>query len=226
MKQTEAAAKKRSLRGYDRAMLIFLGILLALMVVLALLRAAHIALIQGSVTLYLPFIGAVALLGWGASAIARRVTGRIARPVVCALLVLVIMAVALVALSYLSYVAMLTVPQRFTEVRSPSGARRLVVLRSLDSDEARVQQRMDARLAADPEGEQTYTADDFGYVYSAWPIVGELFYRTDADVEGEVVTGYTSQTRLLVKWSDDETEAHFYLQDPADGEGGDCTVRF
>ena len=88
--------------------------------------------------------------------------------------------------SYLSFMAALTVPQRFATLTSPSGKRKVVVLRQVDTDESRLNERRAARLEADPEGDAEYVLQDYGYVYRAYPTALGLFYRSKADVEGEI----------------------------------------
>ena len=69
-----------------------------------------------------------------------------------------------------------------------------------------------------------------------------LFYRSKADVEGEIwlIVDTAAEPAgedgarqeapargtLMVEWQEEESVAHFYVDGPGVGEGGECTVRF
>lgn len=226
MRETESVKKKLNLSTGDRAAGVIAILLVVAMAVLAVLRSMHIELIRGEFMLFIPFLLVFLALGWGVSAIVRRIARPTLRTVVGVVLSLALVFLAMVAFSYLSFVATLTVPQAYNRVTSPSGARRLVVLRRLDDDEERVQARRDARLEADPESDPEIIADDWCYAFTAYPTAGGIFYRSDADVEGAITIAYASGGTLMVEWSDDEREAHFFVEGPGVGEGGDVYVRF
>ena len=182
---------------------------------------------RGEILLFLPFLIAVVLLGWGVSAIVRRIRNGKVKVFVGVTLSAVLVFITLMVFSYVSFVATLTVPQPYNTITSPSGAHRVVVLRGLSDDEDRVQARHDARLEVDPESGEDVVAEDWCYRYTAYPTAGAFFYRDDANVEGEVSIGYgAGGGTLMVEWNDGEQEAQFFVQDPGPGEGGDLYVRF
>ena len=214
------------LAGVDRVILIVLAVLLGLMVILGLLTRLGLNLIKGEVYILLPIAFALGLLGWGAYALFRRIRSRGVRTVVGALLVLVMFALLSLGMSYGSFVANLTVPQKYAQLRSPSGKHTVVVLRVLDGDASRASQRQEARIAADPEADPAQIAEDWGFVYAAYPKALGIFYRSDADVEGEVYMGFTSKAELMAEWLEEESVAHFYVKDPGPGDGGEFTLHF
>ena len=63
----------------------------------------------------------------------------------------------------------------------------------------------------------------YGYVYTAYPSALGIFYRADADVEGEIYRGYASESRILYEWTDDET-IRIYLADAEPGDSGEIVV--
>ena len=227
VKKAAAPRKKRlNLGRGDRAAGIAAILILLATAVLTLLQRAHLALIRGELLLFLPFLLLFLLLGWGASALVRRIRRPVLRTAVGVILLMALVFLALVVFSYVSFVATLTVPQPYNTVRSPSGAHRLVVLRTLDDDEARVSAHRDARLEADPGSNPEIAAEDWFYRYTAYPTVAGFFYRSDADVDGEVIISYADGGTLMMEWSDDEREVHFFVSEPREGEGGDLYVRF
>ena len=222
-KKTERAPRFR-LAGADRVILIVLAALLGLMVILGLLTRLGLNLIKGEVYILLPIALVLGLLGWGAYALFRRIRSGAVKFAVGALLTLVMFALLMLAMSYGSFVANLTIPQRYVELRSPSGKHTLVVLRVLDGDEARASQRQAARIEADPESDPAQIAEDWGFLYAAYPKTLGIFYRSDADVEGEVYMGFTSKAELMAEWLEEESVAHFYVKDPGPGDGGEITL--
>lgn len=225
MKET-AARKKLNLSTPDRYVAVSLLVLLAATVVLLIMKSAHLLLKRGEILLFLPFLLAFILLGWGVSAIVRKLKRPAIKLALGVALSVVLVFLALMVFSYVGFVATITIPQPYNNVASPSGAHRLVVLRGLDDDEARLESRRAARLEADPEGDPEIIADDWCYRFTAYPSAGRFFYRNNADVEGQVTIAYSGGGTLMVEWSEDESEAHFFVQDPAVGEGGDLYVRF
>ena len=226
MRKFTVPGKKLNLTTGDRYVAASALVLLAAMILLMVLNAAHLSLKRGEILLFLPFLLAVVLLGWGISAIVRRIRHGTAKVAVGVVLSLALMFLALVVFSYVAFVATITVPQPYNTVVSPSGAHRAVVLRGLDDDEDRVETRRAARLEADPNGDPEIVAEDWCYRFTAYPAAGAFFYRNNADVEGAVTVAYAGGGTLMVEWSEDEREAHFFVDDPSVGEGGDLYVRF
>ena len=220
------AREARRLGAGDRFVIATLGVLVVIAVALAALRSAHILPLHGEIVLFLPILIVLLLLGWGASALFRRVRGRTARVLVGVGLGLLLFVLVTVAFTYVSFIATVSLPRPYTTLTSPSGGRKLAVLRSLDTDEARIGARKAARLAGDPDGDPDTIVDDWGYVYAAYPRVARFFYRNDVDAQGEVVIGYTSDATLMVEWAEGETQARFYADNPGVADGGELVVKF
>ncbi len=247
MSAEQTEKRRLTLRHSDKVILCVLGVLIVLIIALTILQRNGLSLVNGLATLFLPLAAVFLLVGWGVYALVRRISRRGVKLAVGAVLMLVLLVVMLLAFTYFSFVAAVTLPQRYTVIQPPSGGRRLVVMRSLESDEERMNERVAARLALDPNGDPGITAEDWGYEYRAYPLLLKgLFYRSNADVEGEVHLAYRqradaqadgeatdgetpaglSHGTLMVEWLDDGATAHFYVQDPGVAEGGDCYVRF
>lgn len=238
------AEKKRRFRlGMpDKVILGALGVLVAVVIIVNVLSRFGLALINGAVMMYIPLITLAVLVGWGGYALIRRIRKPVVKTVVASVAALLMLLAMVLVISYVSYIAYYTVPQKYATVRSPSGARKLVVMRGFDIDSGRSDQRKAARLEADPEGSQDLAPEDIIMLYKAYPEVLGLFYRSDADVEGEVCLAYADSTAtsgeevsaaatvshgtLMVDWLDDEATARFYAENPGVAEGGECTVRF
>lgn len=230
-----------SLGPLDKVALAAVVVMLVAIIALNILQRCGLSLINGAVTLFLPFLALFVLVAWGASALVRRIGHRAVKIAVGCLAALVLLAVMMLGSTYISFVAAITVPQRYAVMAAPSGADRLVILRVLDADDARIEARRDARLAADPDGDPEITARDWGYVYRGYPQALGLFYRSDADVEGEVCLAYLEGTvpvddaehapelphgTLMLEWLDDGATAHLFVDSPGVAEGGECTVKF
>ena len=251
----EQTKKRLSLSTGDRTIAIALAVLVVGMVIMGVLQKFHLCLIQGELSLFLPLLAVILLLGWGVSALVRRIRNHGVKIAVGVVLGLVVALAAMVVFSYVSFVATVSLPHAYKTVTSPSGAHKLVVMRSLDPNEDRMRTRQAARLeaAAEAGGEAAaaedaaeagtttsgeaaseagaasgddYTVDDWGYIYTAYPRAARFFYRDDADVQGEAIIGYSSPATLMVEWAADESQARFYVQDPAAADGGEVIVRF
>lgn len=244
-KNTDRSAEKKrrfSLNTADKVILGILGALAVVIIAVNVMYRCGLALINGAVMMDLPLIALAVLVGWGGYALIRRIRKPVVRTVVASLAALLMLVAVVLVVSYASYVSYYTVPQKYATVRSPSGARKVVVMRGFDIDSARSDQRKAARLEADPEGSQDLAPEDIIMLYRAYPEVLGLFYRVDADVEGEVCLAYAdgaaagdgdgsaaeapAHGTLMVDWLDDEATAHFYAENPGVAEGGDCYVRF
>ena len=93
--------------------------------------------------------------------------------------------------TYVSFIATIAVPQKYAPCGSPSGRHKLVVLRAFDAtDEKSIAQRKAARLEAYPDSGEDTRGEDFIVVFRAYPKVAGLFYRSKADVQGEVYLAY------------------------------------
>ena len=241
MSMDNTSVRRFSMRRSDKVVLAVLGVLVLLIIALNILQRCGLSLVNGALMLYLPVLALLTLVGWGGYVLFRRIPNRTVKLVVGGVLGIVLLAVVVLGFTYISFVASIGVPHKYRTLVSPTGGRRLVVLRTLDSDEDRIMQRKAARLAADPEGDPEMTAADWGYVYRAYPeaLLG-LFYRSDADVEGEVYLNYRDGIApatgedgtagpigtMMLEWLEDDTVAHFYVENAGVAEGGECTVRF
>lgn len=246
MDREQTTKKRFALGTADKAFLTVVGALVLAAVVLGILSRCGLTPIHNAILFYIPLLAVFVLVGWGILALVRRVTNRTVRMVLGIGLPLVLMLVLLVAVTYASYMAYYAMPQRFTTVVSPSGAHKAVVMRAIDPDEDRLNARRAARLAADPDGDPETTIADWGFVYRAYPQVLGLFYKSNADVQGEVLLGVDAATvapqdaatlaalqsaqaargTLMVDWLEEETVARFFVDHPGVAEGGECRVRF
>lgn len=64
----------------------------------------------------------------------------------------------------------------------------------------------------------------YGYVYTAYTSVMGIFYRPDADTEGAIYRGYSSESRILYEWTDDGDTIRIYLEDAEPGDSGEIIV--
>ena len=205
---------------------IVLWVLLALVVITLILSAlrqyAGLALIHGELYLYLPMLILLVLLGWGMSAIVRRLKHTVVRGIAGGVMGLVLMVLFTIGMSYGGYAAGLSFPQKYVDMRSPDGKGKLTVMRELDTDEARIAARREARLAADSDGIPEAVAEDYGYRFTAYATdpLG-IFYRLNTLKEGEVHIGFASAAELMVEWEEDGRVGHFYVKNPEVSDGGE-----
>ena len=246
MKFENSGKKRFALRRSDKIILGVVAALTLVIIALSILQRCGLSLINGTLSMYLPFLALFVWVGWGGYALVRKIGSRTARLVVGGVLVLLLSLVLVLVFTYIGFVGSITMPQRYATVRSPSGLHELVVLRALDPDEDRMESRRIARLEADPDGETEITVNDWGYLYRAYPQVMGIFYRSNANVDGEVYLTYyngvvpvdaeagdgaespekAARGTLMLEWLKDEAEAHFFVENPGVAEGGDCYVRF
>ena len=221
--------KKRWTPGpVDKLVIVVVSVLLLLLLALTILRAAGYWLVNNSIMLYAPVIVVLMLVLWGAYTLTGKMKNLKLRKVVRIAGSLVLAVVVLLVFSLLNLMAAFNLPSRHAVVKSPSGERKLVVMRVVDADEGRVTARQSARLAADPEGDPAVTYEDWGYAYGAYPpaLLG-LFYRSKVPVEGELFIGNGERAgTLMVEWLDDEATVHFYVENPGPGDGGEWYVYF
>lgn len=238
----ERSGKRRFALGMvDKVLLGILALLAVVIIALGILQRAGLSLINGTLMLQLPVLAVTVLVCWGGYALVRRIRNRTVKIVVGSVAVLLLCLALVLVSSYISFIGAITVPQRYATLKSPSGARQVVVLRTLDGDDERLEARRTARLTADPDGDPEFVIQDWGYMYKAWPKAWGPFYRSKADVQGEVYLTFDGATEtsgeegeavqlprgtLMVEWLDDEAAARFYVQEPGPGEGGECTVTF
>ena len=221
MKQ-EREKRQFRLNGKDRIVAYILLAMTVLTLALAGLSALGYRLVPGNIYILLPTATLLLLLGWGMSALWRRMKPGTARKVVGALLIMLMVLLLMLAMTYGSLFSGLTIPKQYAVVSDNGHS--LVVMRSLDADKDRIEARHAARLAADPEGNQEYTAEDWGYTYTAYAraLLG-LFYKSDSLLEGEVHIGFASKAELMVEWTDDT--AHFFIKNPEVGDDGEMRAR-
>lgn len=225
-----------AMRMSDKIILGALATLVVVLIVLSIMQRCGLSLINGALMMYLPFVALFLLIGWGVYALVRRLKNRVAKIAVTSLAVLAIFLGVVWVFTGLASLVFFVVPQRYAVVKSPSGARELVVLRVFDSDQDRVSARQAARLAANPDSPEALRPGDLCQIYSAFPRALGVFYRSNADVEGELRLAYSDPASpeegalpvgtLKLEWLDDEATAHFFVEDPGPEEGGDLYVRF
>lgn len=211
-----------SLTGGDRIVAFVLMFLVIVSLALAGLDALGLSLVFGELYLFLPMTAALLLVGWGLSALWRRLKNRVVRYIVGALMILLMTLLLTLALTYGGLYSGLTLPKQYAVVSDDGHS--LVVLRVLDPDQSRIDARHAARLAADPGGDSEITAEDWGYTYTAYARAGlGLFYRPDSLIEGEVHIGYASRAELMVEWMDGV--GHFFIKNPEIGDDGEMRAR-
>ena len=215
-------ARRPRLGRKDRIVVYLLIALMVITLLLSGLNALNLRLTAGEIYLIFPLLILLLLLGWGLSAIWRRIKNDVARKAVGAVMVLVMILLVLLTLTFTSVFAGMNIPREYAVMSD--GTHKLVVMRALDADEARVNARHAARLAADPEGNPEMIADDWGFTYTAYaPAVMGLFYRPDTLIEGEVHIGYASKAELMMDWEDGV--GHFYIKNPEVGDDGEMRAR-
>ena len=243
MKEANTAKRRFELRSSDKIVLGIIAVMIVLIIALNIMQSNGLSLINGALMLYLPVLSMFVQVGWVAYALIRRISRGTVKLIVGCLVGFAMFLVLMLGFTYVSFLANVTIPRQYTKLKSPSGEHTLVVLRILDPNEERIEQRKAARLAADPDGNQEIIAADWGYIYRAYPqgFLG-LFYRSNADVEGEVYLTYrdgiahiaeegeTAEPEpigaMMLEWLDDGNTAHFYVDNPGVAEGGECFVRF
>lgn len=222
MTQTEKGRRPRLGRG-DRIVVYLLLALAAISLVMAGLNALNLRLVAGELYLFLPMMVVLVLLGWGMSALWRRIKGDVARKAVGIGMVLVMALLLMLTLTYASVFAGMNIPTKYAVVSDDDG-HSLLVMRALDTDEDRIELRHAARLEADPEGSEEMTAEDWGFIYTAYAPAGlGLFYRPDSLLEGEVHIGYASKAELMVEWQDGM--GHFFIKNPELGDEGEMRAQ-
>ena len=249
-KEGRGEGRRFSLKLPDKVIHCAVGVLVVMIIAMSLLMRVGWLPIRGDTVLYLPLLAVVLLIAWGILALVRRLSNRLVRGLAGGLLGLALMVVMVIASTYISYMSFYVAPHRFTVVTSPSGREKLVVMRAFDTDEGRMEARRAARLAGREEADGEESIEDWGYIYRAYPQALNFFYKSNADVEGEVylaidnvstspddpeaaageagpdsdTAGAVHHGTLMVEWLDDEKTARFYVSDPGVAEGGECLV--
>lgn len=222
MTETKNTRRPRLTRG-DRIVICVLLVMAVFTLVLYGLNALDLRLISGELYLILPILTLLLMIGWGMSALWRRMKPGVARKAVGAVLVIVMALLVMLAMTFASVFTGMNVPGRYA-VMSDEEGHTLVVMRGLDPDEDRMKARHEARLAADPEGSPEMTAEDWGFTYTAYAPAGMgLFYRPSTLLDGEVHIGYASKAELMMEWSDGV--GHFFIKNPEIGDGGEMHAR-
>lgn len=193
------SSKKGFLGRFRTLDKVILGVISALVLVTVVLNAMDrfgLKLVNASLMLYLPVVTLLALVGWGAYALIRRMKGRVAKIAVGSLAVMLVMIAVMVGFAYLSLVTYTALPHAYKTLADSSGKHKVVVLWQFDSDaernESSIEARKQARLEAYPDSDPETIGDDVTVVFEAYPsaLMG-LFYRANADVEGRVYLAYT-----------------------------------
>lgn len=204
----------------DKVFLIALAVLALLMTVTGIMRKCGLSLINGGLYMYGAYVGLFLMLAWGAVAIFRKVKSKTGRIIVGTLLAVVIFLLATVIGTYVGLVVNITIPREYNTVFN--GEHKLVILRGYDAN----MDRQDARHAALVEENPETENPGWGYCYYAYPRVLGIFYRADADVEGELYADYENgQGQLMIEWPDEDT-ARLFIENPGETEGGEWIVRF
>ena len=190
MKKKESRTRFFTLRPSDKLVLCLIAVMVLVIIVLSIMQRAGLSLIRGELMVFLPFLALAVLVGWGAVALLRLIRNRTAKTIVSAVVILALVVVAALAFLYVSFMTTITVPQRYATLTSPNGTHKLVVLRTLDPDTDRIEARRAARLANDPDGSQEIIAADWGYIYRPYPVAMGVFYRNNANLDGEVYLTY------------------------------------
>lgn len=178
---------------------VLLGVITALVVatiVLNIMDRAGLKLANAALMFYLPVGTLLALVGWGAYALIRRAKSRVTKVAVGSIVAMVMMVVVMVGFAYLSIVTYTALPHAYKTLSDPDGKHKLLVIWQFDSDaernEASIQARKEARLAAYPDSDPETLADDVTVAFEAYPTaLFGLFYRTNVDAEGRVFLAYT-----------------------------------
>ena len=236
--------KGLNLRQSDKILLVVAAVLLVVIILLHVLNAFGLALINGALSLYLPMLLLFVLLGWGVYALIRRARRKVVKTVLTSVSIMVGLVALILAFTYVAYLSYYTVPQKYAILASPTGARKVAVMRVFDVNGDRTEARRAARYEAAPETGEALIPEDVMVIYKAYPRVLGLFYNAKASVEGEVYLAYEQPTvpsadeaaktpvqpaghgRLMVEWLDDEAAVRLYTEDAGVSEGGECVLTF
>ena len=197
--------KPNFLSAFRRSDKIILGVIAAMVaatVILNLLSRFGLTLINQPIMLFLPIVALLALVGWGAFALIRRIKSRAVKVAVGGFAVLALLMLVTLGFTYLSFVTYTAMPHAYKTLTDPDGGHPLVLMWEFDSDAERNEQsvtdRKAARLEAYPDSDPETLADDVTVAFTAYPkaLLG-LFYRSNADVEGKVFLAYTGNIAAM-----------------------------
>lgn len=223
MNEQKKAGFRFRLNKVDRIILIVLIALMLALAVLSIVSRFGLILIKGSLYTLGAFASLAILLGWGCYALVRIFKKRSMRMVMGTLAAVVMFLLITVGASLISVFSSISIPVEFDTI--VHGDKKVVILKGYDLDEDRMALRKEERLKNDPTAETEETAEDYGYRYYAYPKVMGIFYRADANVEGEIYVGQASQAQLMIEWLDENT-AHLFIENSEIGDGGDFYLRY
>lgn len=182
----------------------------------------------------------VSLLVWAGLALFKKFKSRIAKFVGGMVMSFIVMFVAILLFSYVGEFTALTMPQPYAKIRHSETGKTAAVMRVLDmnleSEELlnesvdRLAARYNAMVEAgaiepvDIENDG-YPIEAYGYAVTAFPQKLAFFYHANADVEGTVYIGYSSEATLAYEWLEEDV-LRIYLKDPEPGDTGEIIVHF
>ena len=175
-------------------------------------------------------------IGWGLYALRGRFRNKTARTVAGVCVVLVMCVLFLFIFLYIAQYNAVTAAQPYNTIKTEGHT--VVLMRRVDlgvtTEDAMNASlaRMDARQAeydaAHPDEtheEGDYGYDSYGYEYTAYPKVLGFFYKKNADTEGAIYRGVSSEAKLMYEWTDENT-LRFYLEDPQTADEGEILLRW
>jgi len=223
MKEEKKSRLKLRLNTVDKVILIVLTVLMVVMAIVSVMSRFGLMLINSSLYIMGAFTGLVILMGWGGYAIVRLFKTKTARMLMGTLASVVIFLVVVIGVAFITMFTTIAIPTEFDVVAH--GDREVVILKGYDVDEERMNLRFNERAKQNPDTEIEPSVEDYGFCYYAYPRTLGIFYRVDADVEGEVYTGQASEATLMIEWIDENT-AHLFVENPGVAEGGDWYLRY
>jgi len=223
MNREDKKQGKLRLNKVDKIIIVILLVLMLAMAALSIMSRFGYVLINGSLYILGGFAGIVIILGWGGYRIVRIFKSRNTRLVVGTLASVALLVLITIGTTFISMFASFSIPAEFDTI--VNGEKKVVILRGFDVNEDRVILRRDARIANDPESPKEEISSDFGYCYYAYPKALGIFYRADAETEGEIYVAQESEAQLMIEWPDENT-AHLFIENAGVGEGGDWYVYF
>ena len=219
----EKKAVRFQLNTVDKIILVVLAVLMVAMTALSIMSRCGLMLINGSLYILGAFAGIALILFWVGYALVRRIKKRTTRMAVTILLAVVLFILITIAVAFISMFTSLTIPVEFDTV--VKGERQVVILRGYDVNEERMELRYQERISNNPDGNTELSLEDYGFCYYAYPKVMGIFYRADADVEGEIYISQNSDATLMIEWPDENT-ARLFVSDPGLCDGGEWYLRY
>ena len=215
--------KRFRMNTVDKIILTVVIVLMVVMAVLSIMSRAGYMLIEGGLYIFGAFGGLALVLGWGGYALVRVFKKRTTRMLMGILLAVVMFILVTIGSAFIAMFTTVTIPSEFDTV--VNGERQVVILKGYDVDEERLNIRYQERAAANPDIETEPGVEDYGFCYYAYPKAFGIFYRTNADTEGEVYVNQNSEATLMIEWTDENT-AHLFIENPGIAEGGDWYLRY